>query len=108
MKDFLSDVNGGLRQLVQYMNFRYQIELKYVDMESYFRQMCNAITVMYSQRETNAAVRSPLVRTKSEDSGGSPKSRRHHHMLRGTADAADIHVCVLCIKALMNNAVSTI
>lgn len=63
--------------------------------------------LLYTCREVNATAKSPLVRTKSEDSG-SPKLKRHQHhiMLRGTADAADIHICVLCIKALMNNAVS--
>lgn len=30
VKEFLNDANRGLRQLVHYMNFRYQIEMKYV------------------------------------------------------------------------------
>ena len=65
-----------------------------------------------SPRRESQAGKTPLTRTKSEDAG-SPKLRRHQQkyqdqqvVFRGTADASDIHICVLCIKALVNNAVS--
>lgn len=53
------------------------------------------------------------MRVKSEDSGGSmsPKQLKstgtvRQHVFRAGADVSDIHICVLCLKALMNNAVS--
>ena len=53
------------------------------------------------------SVKQSLIRMKSEDSGvpTSPKSPRAHVFHSG-ADVSDIHICVLCLKALMNNAVS--
>lgn len=52
-------------------------------------------------------IKPSVVRIKSEDSSGpaSPKSPRAHVFHAG-ADVSDIHICVLCLKALMNNAVS--
>lgn len=51
-----------------------------------------------------------MVRTKSEDSPTSgslsPKLMRATRNQGGKADGSDIHICVLCLKALMNNAVS--
>ena len=49
------------------------------------------------------------VRSKSEDSSGSvsPKLVKSPvNVRRAGVDVSDIHICVLCLKALMNNAVS--
>lgn len=74
------------------------------------------IMLTSSFRESNAALKSALIRTRSEESSSlssSPKSPRSPGSLRyqlpvfrGTREASDIHICVLCLKALMNNAVS--
>lgn len=64
-------------------------------------------------RESGVGLKLPLMRAKSEDSGGStsPKLRstgiiQRQHVFHTSADVSDIHICVLCLKALMNNAVS--
>ena len=45
VKEFLSDENRGLQQLVVYMNFRYQIELRYVN------QMCSIYITAYESSD---------------------------------------------------------
>lgn len=61
------------------------------------------------------SVKQSLIRSKSEDSAAgwsmSPKQLKspgtvRQHVFRAGADVSDIHICVLCLKALMNNAVS--
>ena len=69
--------------------------------------------MIHLYRESGVGYKQHLMRSKSEDSGGSlsPKLLRspgvvRQHAFRASADVSDIHICVLCVKALMNNAVS--
>lgn len=64
-------------------------------------------TICIPFRESGVTAKVPLIRTKSDGVciTNSPKMQRAAH---GTADISDIHICVLCLKALMNNAVSDV
>ena len=61
--------------------------------------------------DSNLLSKPPLMKTRSEDSqitsgSMSPKVLKSTRHQGGKSDASDIHICVLCLKALMNNAVS--
>ena len=52
-----------------------------------------------------------LIRARSLETGlkfssSPPQSRSNGHRRPAPPEASDVHICVLCLKALMNNSVS--
>ena len=68
--------------------------------------------MIFLYRDSSTLNKSPLIKTRS-DGAMSPRSLRPSSIYqqstsRGTTYVSDIHLCVLCLKALMNNAVCMI
>ncbi|XP_064401221.1 formin-like protein 2 isoform X3 [Halichondria panicea] len=97
VQEFLDLRNSGLSVLVRYMKMRYTLE------QSHGHQT----------QSPSSPVSRQLTKTKSVDAGtmlnGSSPPRHHSPLMSrrnggGRSDSSsDIHICVLCLRALMNN-----
>ncbi|CAI8028514.1 Formin-like protein 1 [Geodia barretti] len=93
VQDFLSEENGGLKELVKYMSYRCQAEMQ-----------------LPPPSRGSSSSRLTIRKTKSLDVNSYLESPRHSLRQSSPSSAPyeessmDIHVCVLCLKALMNNA----
>jgi hypothetical protein len=93
VQDFLSEDNGGLKELVKYMSYRCQAEMQ-----------------LPPPSRGSSSSRLTIRKTKSLDVNSYLESPRHSLRQSSPSSAPyeessmDIHVCVLCLKALMNNA----
>lgn len=120
MKEFLDDKNQGLDALVDYLHFRlYMMRYEQTIQESFddsherlpnpIRASTGNINTTHSaslSRLTMASATGSLNRPGLNELLSSPSTKRrskHIQRLNMGSTTDDIHVCIMCLRAIMNN-----
>lgn len=109
VKEFLDETNQGLDSLVDYLSFRLQmmrydqrIEESHTDSD----EQLSIKNVTTLSTGSNDGKSNGYLRPSLEELIDSPNlKRRTRHVVKlnmGTSDE-DIHVCIMCLRAIMNN-----
>lgn len=118
VKEFLDDQNQGLDSLVDYLSFRLQMmryEQQIIDEQMEFQelsdiQLRNSTGNINNNSHSTSQNRLTLIALTTRPelnemlSSPSPKHRsRHIQKLNMGSTTDDIHVCIMCLRAIMNN-----
>lgn len=110
MKEFLDDTNQGLDALVDYLNFRltmmrHEQRIQEAKIES--DERLNPSTTITSSGSSSGETKSnglrPGLGELLVDSPNLKRRSRHIAKLNMGASTDDIHVCIMCLRAIMNN-----
>ncbi|KAI5752809.1 hypothetical protein M8J77_020578 [Diaphorina citri] len=112
VKEFLNDDNHGLDSLIEYLSFRLVMmrhEYRIADSKHLSEETLNTSSGLPASTNPPANVISPQSlghQRPSLDLASSPsvkKRSRHAARLNMGDPKDDIHVCILCLRAIMNN-----
>ncbi|KAJ6647920.1 Formin-like protein [Pseudolycoriella hygida] len=107
VKEFLDDQNQGLDALVDYLSFRltmmrHERRIQEARSESDERLNGNITSSGSGDTRPNGFLRPGLVELLA-DSPNLKRRSRHIAKLNMGASTDDIHVCIMCLRAIMNN-----
>ncbi|KAG5321527.1 Y2138 protein, partial [Acromyrmex heyeri] len=102
VREFLDEENQGLDALIDYLSFRL-LMMRHEQrlLESYTNSEEKLQTAGTDTSLNNGCLRPPLHELK--DSPGVKRRSRHVARLNMGEAKDDIHVCILCMRAIMNN-----
>ena len=104
VKEFLNLENQGLHILVQFLQFRFKVdkELRYLK-HTYVKHFLSVYCIYSTKKDDKGRnLKSPKSPVQSKQSTESFLLSKNPV----SSQDSDIHIAVLCLKALMNNAVS--
>lgn len=104
VREFLDEENQGLDALIDYLSFRLLMmrhEQRLLEARSESEERLQSSGVGDTSTLNNGCLRPPLHELK--DSPGVKRRTRHVARLNMGEAKDDIHVCILCMRAIMNN-----
>ncbi|XP_033225241.1 formin-like protein isoform X2 [Belonocnema kinseyi] len=104
VREFLDEENQGLDALIDYLSFRLLMmrhEQRLLESRSESEERLQSSGTGDSSPLNNGCLRPPLHELK--DSPGVKRRSRHVARLNMGEAKDDIHVCILCMRAIMNN-----
>ncbi|XP_017875904.1 formin-like protein isoform X2 [Ceratina calcarata] len=104
VREFLDEENQGLDALIDYLSFRLLMmrhEQRLVECHTSSEEKLQAVGSGDTSPLNNGCLRPPLQELK--DSPGVKRRSRHVARLNMGEAKDDIHVCILCMRAIMNN-----
>nr|XP_023011554.1 formin-like protein CG32138 isoform X1 [Leptinotarsa decemlineata] len=105
VREFLNEDNLGLDVLIDYLSFRlgmmrHEQRIAESRTASEEKLSINTLAVNLSSDKTNGYIRMPLD---MPDSPGLKRRSKHVAKLNMGDSKDDIHVCIMCMRAIMNN-----
>ncbi|XP_063973583.1 formin-like protein isoform X1 [Diachasmimorpha longicaudata] len=104
VREFLDEENQGLDALIDYLSFRLLMmrhEQRLMESRTESEEKIQTSGVVENTSINNGCLRPPLHDLK--DSPGVKRRSRHVARLNMGEAKDDIHVCILCMRAIMNN-----
>ncbi|KOX71442.1 hypothetical protein WN51_01716 [Melipona quadrifasciata] len=104
VREFLDEENQGLDALIDYLSFRLLMmrhEQRLVESHASSEEKLQTVGSGDTSPLNNGCLRPPLHELK--DSPGVKRRSRHVARLNMGEAKDDIHVCILCMRAIMNN-----
>ncbi|XP_011309780.1 formin-like protein CG32138 isoform X2 [Fopius arisanus] len=104
VREFLDEENQGLDALIDYLSFRLLMmrhEQRLIDSRTESEEKIQTSEILENTATNNGCLRPPLHELK--DSPGVKRRSRHVARLNMGEAKDDIHVCILCMRAIMNN-----
>ncbi|CAL7947076.1 unnamed protein product [Xylocopa violacea] len=104
VREFLDEENQGLDALIDYLSFRLLMmrhEQRLMESHASSEEKLQIVTSGDTSPLNNGCLRPPLHELK--DSPGVKRRSRHVARLNMGEAKDDIHVCILCMRAIMNN-----
>ncbi|XP_068969724.1 formin-like protein isoform X4 [Bombus flavifrons] len=104
VREFLDEENQGLDALIDYLSFRLLMmrhEQRLLESHASSEEKLQTVSSGDTSPLNNGCLRPPLHELK--DSPGVKRRSRHVARLNMGEAKDDIHVCILCMRAIMNN-----
>ncbi|XP_034942061.1 formin-like protein isoform X2 [Chelonus insularis] len=105
VREFLDEENQGLDALIDYLSFRLLMmrhEQRLLEPRTESEEKLQTSGIMENTSLNNGCLRPPLHH-ELKDSPGVKRRSRHVARLNMGEAKDDIHVCILCMRAIMNN-----